>query len=126
MHNLKLITKTMSELTEKEFWSALKSIPTPAPVFYRLYYNDDGTPIIYSMEKLPGNYIEVDQQTYVLSAFNVRVVDGKLVYIKPIITVKKLQPNTVTGIACAPHDVCVIVGSDQPHIKWTIVHNELN
>jgi hypothetical protein len=113
-------------MTEEEFWAALHNLPGAAPIFYRLYYNDDGSPIIYSMEELPGNYIEVDQQTYVLSAFNVRVVDSKLVYIKPVITVKKLQPNLVTGITCAPQDVCVIVDSDQPHVKWNIVHNEFN
>jgi len=113
-------------MTEEEFWAPFKSIVDPAPVFYRLYYNDDGTPIIYSMEELPGNYIEVDQQTYVLAAFNVCVVDGKLVYIKPVITVKQLQSNTVTGITCDPQDVCVIVDPDQPHVKWNIVHNELN
>jgi len=116
----------MTQITEEEFWAALHNLPGVAPIFYRLYYNDDGSPIIYSMEELPGNYIEVDQQTYVLSAFNVRVVDSKLVYIKPVITVKKLQPNLVTGITCAPQDVCVIVDPDQPHVKWNIVHNEFN
>ena len=116
----------MSELTEKEFWSALQSTPTPAPVFYRLYYNDDGTPIIYSMEELSGNYIEVDQQTYVLAPFNVRVSDGKLVYIKPVVTVKKLQPNNTEGTACDPSDVCIVVNEDQPNQKWTIATNEIN
>ena len=116
----------MSELTEQEFWSILQAVPEPNPVFYRLYYNDDGTPIIYSMEQLPDNYIEVDQQTYVLAPFNVRVVDGKLVHIKPIITVKKLQPNTINGTACDPRDVGVVVDVDRPHTKWTIVNNEIN
>ena len=114
------------ELTAEEFWATLHSIPESKPVFYRLYYNNDGTPIIYSMEHLPDNYIEVDQKTYVSAPFNVRVVDGKLTYIKPVITVKKLQPNHVTGVACDPCDVCVVVGTDQPHIKWTIVNNEIN
>lgn len=116
----------MSELTEQEFWSILQATSEPAPVFYRLYYNDDGTPIIYSMEQLPGNYIDVDQTTYVLSPFNVQVVDGKLTYIKPVITVKKLQPDTTNGTACDPRDVCVVVDNAQPHTKWTIVNNELN
>ena len=115
-----------SQMTEEEFWSVLANMPVAEPVFYRLYYNDDGTPIIYSMESLPGNYIEVDQQTYVLAAFNVRVVDGKLVYIKPVITIKKLQPNVSAGVACNPQDICVVVDLDQPHTKWNIVHNELN
>jgi len=116
----------MSEITEKEFWSILQTIPEPKQIFYRLYYGDNGAPIIYSMEDLPGNYIDIDQQTYVLAPFNVRVLDGKLTYIKPVITVKKLQPTKVSGTACDPCDVCVVVSPDQPHVKWTIINNELN
>ena len=115
----------MSELTAEEFWSTLHTAPEPSPVFYRLYYDDTGAPIIYSMENLPDNYIEVDQKTYVLAPFNVRVVDGKLTYIKPVVTVKKLQPN-INGTACDPRDVCVVVAANQPHTKWTIVNNEID
>ena len=113
-------------MNEQEFWSILQATPEVKPIFYRLYYNDDGAPIIYSMEELPDNYIEVDQQTYVLAPFNVRVVDNKLTYIKPVVTVKKLQPNKLGGTACDPRDVCVVVSADQPHKKWTIVNNEIN
>ena len=113
-------------MNEEEFWTILQAIPEPTPIFYRLYYNNTGAPIIYSMENLPGNYIEVDQPTYVLAPFNVTVIDGKLVYIKPVITVKKLQPTDLNGTACDPCDVCVIVNADQLHTKWTIVNNELN
>ena len=113
-------------MTEEEFWQILQASSEPAPIFYRLYYNNDGTPIIYSMEDLPGNYIDVDQETYVLTPFNVRVLDGQLTYIKPVVTVKKLQPNNTDGTACDPRDVCIIVDADQPHTKWTIVNNEIN
>jgi len=116
----------MNELTEEEFWSILHDIPESKPVFYRLYHNDAGAPIIYSMEDLPGNYIEVDRETYVLAPFNVRVVDGELTYIKSVITVKKLQPNDINGTACDPCDVCVVVDLRQPHTKWTMVNNEIN
>jgi hypothetical protein len=112
-------------MNEEEFWKILQAIPDPSPIFYRLYYDDTGAPIIYSMEHLPGNYIEVDQSTYVLAPFNVRVISGKLVYIKPVVTVKKLQPGT-DGTACNPQDICVVVNIDQPHVKWTTVSNELN
>ena len=112
-------------MNEEEFWSILQAIPEPTPIFYRLYYNNTGAPIIYSMEDLPGNYIEVDQLTYILTPFNVNVSDGKLVYIKPVITVKKLQPG-IDGTACDPRDVCIIVNTDQPHVKWTTVNNEID
>jgi hypothetical protein len=112
-------------MTEEEFWQILHAPVESKPIFYRLYHDDTGAPIIYSMEHLPGNYIEVDQPTYVLSPFNVRVIDGKLVYIKPVVTVKKLQPS-IDGTACNPQDICIVVNTDQPHVKWTTVNNELN
>ena len=112
-------------MTDEEFWLILQAIPEPNPIFYRLYYNNTGSPIIYTMEDLPGNYIEVDQSTYISTPFNVKVVDGNLVYIKPVITVKKLQPS-MDGTACNPQDVCIVVNVDQPHTKWTTVNNELN
>ena len=116
----------MSNMTEEEFWQILQAGTEPMPIFYRLYYSNDGDPIIYSMEDLPGNYIEVDQETYVLAPVNVRVLEGQLTYVKPIITVKKLQPNKVNGTACDPRNICVVVGPDQPHVKWNLVNNELN
>lgn len=112
-------------MTEQEFWAILHAAPEPTPVTYRLYYDNSGAPIIYSMEELPDNYIEVDQPTYVLAPFNVRVVDGQLVHIKPVVTVKKLQPSD-QGTACNPGDVCIVVGTDQPHTKWNLVNNEIN
>ena len=112
-------------MTAEEFWTILHAIPETIPISYRLYYADDGTPIIYSMEALPGNYIEVDQETYALSPFNVQVINNKLTYIKPVITVKKLQLSA-TGIACDPYDVCIVVDENHPHKKWTIVNNEID
>jgi hypothetical protein len=76
------------------------------------------------MESLPGKYIELDRETYVLSPWNVRVVDEKLRIIAPAVTVKKLQPNDTDGLACHPQDVCVVVSSDQNYIKWKLAENE--
>jgi len=116
----------VSEMTPDEFWSILHSAPVPLPVSYKLYYDDHGMPIIYSMEDIPGNYIEVGPEVYAVAPFNVQVVSGKLTYTKPKIVVKQLQPGAEIGTACDPRDVCVVVGSDQAHIKWNIVNNELN
>lgn len=111
-------------MTPEEFWSILHSMPEPVPVFYRLYYNDDGSPNFYTMEDLPGNFIEVDQETYIHSRMNVKVVDGLLQIIKPTIKINKLAPGQNTGTSCHPHDVCVVVAPDQLHIKWSQVTNE--
>ena len=113
--------------TTKNFWEAWNSHvwADPATVFYRLYYNDNGTPVCYTMEDLPGTYIEIDQITYAHSPPNVRVIDGKIVMIKQSAMVTKLQPSLV-GTPCNPHDVCVVVTPDQPHTYWSIKTHELN
>jgi len=117
----------MNETTEN-FWSVWNTFewPEPKPIFLRLYYNKDGTPRIYSMEDLPGEYVEVDSETYAIASFNVRVIDQKLVHIRPRIRIQKLQPHPDIGTACDPRDVCVIVSDQDPHIKWSTVNNETN
>ena len=118
----------MTDSTTENFLQVMSTFewPEPEPLIYRLYYNEDGTPKCYAMENLPGKYIEVDRDTYVLSIWNVKVVDNKLQILKPVITVQKLQTNVTNGTPCHVADVCVIVGIDQPHTKWNIVINETN
>ena len=82
-------------------------MPEPQPVFYRLYYNDAGQPVCYSMEDLPGNYIDIDAETFGLAPANVRVVDNKLKYIT-VRTSDKLVPSTA-GTLCHPQSVAVVV-----------------
>jgi hypothetical protein len=112
----------MSKQTTDNFWQAFNTWDTElsCPVFYRLYYNDDGSPKTYTMEDLPGNYIEVDRDTYVVGSYNVRVIDQKLVHLAPQNLITKLQPNAVAGTACDPQDVCVVVSDSMPHTKWSL------
>lgn len=105
-------------MTEAEFWAALApQPPAPEPV-YRLYYDHRGDPLFYSMEDRPGNYIEVDQETYHQAPRYVRVRDGKLHIINRLIY-PRLVPGD-QGVACSPQDVCVVVSPDQPHVKWSL------
>ena len=115
----------MSQETTDNFFAAWGvNQADPAPVFFRLYYNEQGLPLYYSMEDLPGNYVEIDQDFYSRSPTNVRVLDGKLhILIQKHIT-PKLVPNQDHGVACSPQDVCIIVADDQPHIKWSLKTNE--
>ena len=115
-----------SELTEQEFWGALAAMPEPQPIFYRLYYNDDGTLICYSMEDLPGNYIDIDQETYSRSPGNIKVVAGKLIEIILANTVTQMQPNLDNGLPCDPRDICVVVSVVDPHIKWGVQINDIS
>lgn len=110
-------------LTEDDFWGALNAMPEPKPVFYRLYHND-GFPLFYSMEDLPGTYIEVDAETFSRSPTNVRVRDGKLVESKWK-TTSKLVPSE-TGTPCHPDDICIVVNPAQEHQRWSKKTYETN
>jgi hypothetical protein len=102
-------------MTEQEFWDILHNVPKTHPVFFRLYYDESGAPITYTMEDLPGNYIEIDAATFALGPLNVRVRNGKLVEIVTLRS-QKLVPGA-QGTACHPQDVAVIV-TTAPATHW--------
>lgn len=104
-------------MTPEQFWSILHNMPEPLPVSYRLYHDDQGQPLFYSMETVPGTYIEIDQATFARSASNVRVRDGRLVEITWATTTKLVPGNS--GSPCHPDNVAVIVAESQPHIRWS-------
>ena len=97
--------------------------PESKPISYRLYYNEDGTPKCYSMDDMPGKYIEVDSETFALRPWNVQVRDGKLHLLIPTVLVKTLRAGN-EGIPCSPQDICVVVTPQQPHTKWKLITNE--
>jgi hypothetical protein len=110
----------MSEMTPEEFWAILHAPVETKPIFFRLYYNDDGTPFCYSMEDLPGNYIDIDCELFVHSPSNVRVVNGKLTFIEPQRQYTKLRPG-FEGTSCDPRNVAVVVSDKDPHTKWSLI-----
>ncbi len=106
---------------EQQFWEQVNSLvanASPAQPKFRLYYNDQGRPIVYTMEELEGNYIEVDRLTYLEASMNVRVLDNKLVKINTT-TFKKLMPSTA-GTPCYPDNVAIVVPEGQPCIYWSL------
>jgi hypothetical protein len=104
-------------MTPEDFWSVLHNMPEPKPVFYRLYHDDQGRPLFYSMEDEPGTYIEIDQETFARGSMNVRVRNGKLVQVTWSTTAKLVPGNS--GSPCHPDNVAVIVAEDQPHTRWS-------
>jgi len=112
--------------TTENFWQVWNSFTWPEPVTptYRCYYLDNGDVDFYTMEDLPGNYIEVDQQTYVLALKPARVVDGRLEIVKPKVTVQKLAPSHSTGTLCHVHDVAVVVKNSG--VNWSLHTYEKN
>ena len=112
----------MNKQTTDNFWKAWSDLqPTTVQlVEYRLYYTTDGKPICYTMEDLPGNYIEVDMETYLVGSYHVRVVDQKLVNIPAMSRVTKLKPSNTFGVPCDPRDICVVVDESSKHTKWSL------
>ena len=97
----------MNETTDN-FWTAWAlPVEPPAIAFYRLYYDDNGYLLFYSMENISGNYIEIDKDTYFIGPSNIRVINGQLHYIKTNIATKLVISST-QGQACDHRDVAVI------------------
>ena len=115
-----------SQDTTDNFWQVWNNFvwPQPPAIFYRCYYLEDGTVDFYTMEDLPGNYIEVEQTVYVLAPKPARVINGKLEITKPTITVQKLAPSFNQGTLCHPQDVSVIVDKNGAH--WELKTYEKN
>lgn len=118
----------MTDQTTENFLKVMAQFQWPEPVVpsYRLYYYANGMPKCYSMEILDDKYVEIDAEAFALRASNVRVVDGRIITVATPNTVKKLVPGSETGTACDPTDVCVVVGTDKPHVLWNIKTNEIN
>ena len=108
-------------MNAEEFWSILHAMPEPLPVSWRLYYNEAGEPITYSMELLPGTYIEVDAETYARAPMNVRIRNGQLIELKS--AVRRLVPGE-TGTPCHPNNVAIVVPEDESHQRWSIKTHE--
>ncbi len=101
-----------------ELVAIYQNVPEPRPVFYRLYHDDQGMPRFYSMEDVPGTYIEIDQATFARGDSNIRVRGGKIVQLTWRITAR-LEPTDDTGVACHPQDVSIVVPTTQPHQCWS-------
>lgn len=110
----------MSQETTDNFWRVWNSFqwPDPKPVFFRLYHDDQGRPVTYSMEELDMPFVEVDQQAYVAADHNVKVVDGKIVRIQQPVLTTKLRPAP-HGTPCDVRDVSVVVDPDKEHVCWS-------
>lgn len=107
----------MNEQEFLDFWNAIEW-PQERTIYYRLYYNDAGTPLFYSHEDLTGKYIEVTPEQFAQQDLQVRVVDGVL---KP--RKKPMLPKLVPsdrGTPCDPNDVAVVVSVQQEHQRWKL------
>lgn len=108
----------MSKETTDNFWQVWNQLkPSVAPpLSYRLYYDDQGHVLFYSMDDHPGNYIEIDADLFSRCPSNIKVINDRI-HLLDQYTSTKLRPAT-TGVPCHPLDVCVIVDQDKEHTKW--------
>jgi hypothetical protein len=113
-----LLSKGLA-MTPEEFWAILYDVPAEIQPLRRLYYNDSGEPLFYATEDLPGNYIDIDPETFARASSQVRVRNGKIVSTVTHRVTRKLVPSE-HGVACNPRDVCVVVDTEQAHTNWTI------
>lgn len=104
-------------MTDEEFWKILSDVPPTGTLYYRLYHDASGVPLFYSMEDLPGTYIEIDQETYSRNPSNVRVHSGKLYELTENITTKLTHSDT--GTPCHPDDVSIVVPETYEHQRWS-------
>ena len=95
-------------ITEDQLWKMFQALPEPEPVVLKLYYNDQGEPIVYTCDTQPGNYIEVDPETFAERSMRVRVSNGVLKHLPPLTYISKLQPSE-SGTMCHNKDVAIVV-----------------
>ena len=105
-----------------DFWKNYQW-PEPKAVFYRLYYNSQGYPVSYSMEDLPGNYIEIAPEQYTLADINVKIIDGKIVPNQKRLP-PKLVPTLHAGTRCHVHDVTIVDDALQQYQTWDLNTDE--
>lgn len=104
-------------MTPNDLLAMFQALPEPQPVFYRLYHDEEGNPLFYSMADEPGTYIDIDRAAFIKNSMHVKVIDSQLIEITWKITNKLVPSNT--GITCDPRDVAVVVDFGAPNRQWS-------
>jgi len=110
-------TQTFLNFWETYQWPEQKSIS------YRLYYNDQGQPVEYSMNELPGKYIELTAEQFAERDHRVEVKNQQLIKKINQLPTRKLIPAE-HGVPCHCDNVAIVVDLTHPHKKWKITQHE--
>jgi hypothetical protein len=108
---------TMKQQSWDDFWENYQWPEPPTEPEYRLYYDDQGAPIAYTTQDMPGKYIVVTAHEHAMASRRVRVKDGKLQPYRSN-AATKLRPHPEQGVPCHRDDVTVVVDQQQPHQRW--------
>jgi hypothetical protein len=104
-------------MTPEDLSKMFRALPEPAPVFYRLYHDNEGKPLFYSMADAPGTYIDIDRDTFVKNSMHVKVINSQVIDVTWKVTNKIIPADS--GVACDPRDVAVVVDFGTPNKKWS-------
>lgn len=115
---------TPSDSDWQQLWSEVVPMTHHEPR-YRLYHDDQGQPLFYSMESQPGNYIDITPEQFAAADSHVRVVNGQLVKAQRRSTKKLVVSADQSGTACSVHSV-TIVTDKQPVRYWKLKSHEQN
>lgn len=120
MGRISLSYQDMADLDRflREAYDLVSPLPD-VRIEYRVYFDDKGELLFYSMEDLPGNYVVVDRDFFAGSPTNVCLRNGKLIVITPD-TSAKLIPGK-NGTSCDARDILVL-RDHGPCLKWTKRH----
>lgn len=84
---------------------------------FRLYYDDRGSVICYTCEKLEGDYIVVDAMTFAEARPDVKVIDGRLIRAGNGAVISRYYPSQ-SGIMCEVEDISIVTEKDG--IYWKV------
>ena len=115
-------------MEENQEYIIIWEAPKIEPPEFRLYYDDKGSVITYTCDKIPGNYIVIDAQTFAEARHDLRIIDGKISKVQPNAVVYKLMPSKSEGVRCAAEDINIIVDNnyDGDTINWKLNIYELH
>ena len=107
--------KTLQELID-----AVQHVDShePAELIYRLYHDEFGNPLFYSMEHCPDiKYVDITPEQFAVSNSHVKVIDGQIVersFLKP-----KLTPDQSQGYLCHSNNVALIQPESEFGRRWS-------
>jgi hypothetical protein len=84
---------------------------------FRVYHDDDGKVLFYSMERPEGQYIVITRQQYLEGRTDCIVNNGVLQSINQPIPIQKYQRNLNGEITTSKYDINVLVNTDGTN--WT-------
>lgn len=105
-----------------EFWKNYVW-PEPKPVEFRLYHDQQGRAIEYSMQEREGEFILITAEEFARRDHRARVVNGRITFPRPMAP-PKLVPGE-NGTACHSWSVAV-VSHNETDQRWSLKTHESN